>query len=109
VNADKLDVVPEPTDVFTYDPAVVQPYPLDKKKDFNFLTIMKWEKRKGWDTLLNAYFEEFSAEEDVSLYVRSSLDQGNKDEYEKFVKDFLQKSGISLNLSMRIDYFHQVE
>jgi len=36
---------------------------------FVFLSIFKWEYRKGWDILLSAYLQEFSATDDVALYL----------------------------------------
>eukprot|EP01018_Ginkgo_biloba_P012276 Gb_00702 [translate_table: standard] len=36
---------------------------------FIFLSIFKWEWRKGWDVLLKAYLQEFSAEDNVVLYI----------------------------------------
>jgi len=89
VLSSQLEVVPEPIDTYTYDSQITSPIELPDKKGFNFLTIMKWEKRKGWDELLTAYFSEFTNEDDVSLYFRSNQDDNGKKEYEKFIKDFL--------------------
>jgi hypothetical protein len=36
---------------------------------FRFLSVFKWEARKGWDILLRGYFLEFSAEDDVELHI----------------------------------------
>ena len=47
-----------------FDPETTTPLPLplsDEYSFFKFLSIFKWEKRKGWDVLLTAYFEEFTA------------------------------------------------
>jgi hypothetical protein len=35
---------------------------------FKFLSIFKFEDRKGWDVLLQAYWREFGAKDNVSLY-----------------------------------------
>jgi hypothetical protein len=37
--------------------------------DFVFLSIFKWERRKGWDVLINAFLEEFRLDEPVSLVI----------------------------------------
>ncbi len=37
---------------------------------FKFLSIFRWQKRKGWDVLLQAYLEEFTADDDVELLLR---------------------------------------
>jgi glycosyltransferase involved in cell wall biosynthesis len=42
---------------------------LNSKKEFIFLSIFKWEYRKGWDVLLKSYFKEFSGVDGVALYL----------------------------------------
>jgi glycosyltransferase involved in cell wall biosynthesis len=44
---------------------------IKQKSTFSFLSIFKWEYRKGWDVLLDAYWTAFTAEDDVVLRVRS--------------------------------------
>jgi len=39
------------------------------RKRFSFLSVFKWEPRKGWDVLVRAYLAEFSAADDVALYL----------------------------------------
>lgn len=34
-----------------------------------FLSVFKWEPRKGWDVLLDAYVNEFSGVEPVELHI----------------------------------------
>ena len=36
-----------------------------------YLSVFKWEKRKGWDVLLQAFFAEFGEDDDVLLLLRS--------------------------------------
>lgn len=40
---------------------------------FEFLSIFKWERRKGWDVLLEAYWRTFSKSDDVRLRLRTYL------------------------------------
>lgn len=40
---------------------------------FEFLSNFKWEHRKGWDLLLDAYWTAFTAEDDVLLRIRSYM------------------------------------
>jgi glycosyltransferase involved in cell wall biosynthesis len=91
VSRSRLRQVGEAIDVYTFDPAITKPISLRQKKGFNFLTAMKWEKRKGWDVLLNAYFEEFKAEEDVALFFLSRLNDKAKEEYYSFVEKTCDK------------------
>ncbi|XP_016494568.2 uncharacterized protein LOC107813778 [Nicotiana tabacum] len=56
---------------------------LNLGKQFVFLSIFKWEYRKGWDVLLRSYLTEFSGGDNVALYLltnpyHSDGDFGNK-------------------------------
>lgn len=89
IDKSRIIVVPEAVDTTLFDPAVHEPMDLKKsrkgkgKKDpgadatnketvFRFLSVFKWEKRKGWDVLLKAYFQEFSADDNVELILKTS-------------------------------------
>jgi glycosyltransferase involved in cell wall biosynthesis len=37
---------------------------------FKFLSVFRWQERKGWDVLLQAYLQEFDADDDVELILR---------------------------------------
>ncbi|XP_024518117.1 uncharacterized protein LOC112341740 [Selaginella moellendorffii] len=84
----KLVKVPQAVDTHFFDPGRVTPLKLSTagrvlgrgsedseflaRSSFVFLSIFKWETRKGWDVLLQAFLEEFSADDDVALYVLTS-------------------------------------
>jgi hypothetical protein len=34
-------------------------------RPFSFVSVFKWEHRKGWDVLVSAFFKEFRAEDNV--------------------------------------------
>jgi len=59
---------------------------------------MKWEKRKGWDVLLRAYYEEFSAKDDVTLLLRSHLDINNLAEFDNFIRNITEEMKQKLPL-----------
>lgn len=40
---------------------------------FKFLSVFKWEQRKGWDLLLDAFFSEFTVRDKVTLYIHTYL------------------------------------
>ncbi|PRP84024.1 glycosyltransferase, CAZy family GT4 [Planoprotostelium fungivorum] len=89
VNASMLVAVPEAVDTHTYDAShyeegKLEKFQLPKRKNFNFLSIMKWERRKGWDVLLRGYYNAFTAQDDVSLYIRANMAPENWDEYREF-------------------------
>eukprot|EP00775_Hariotina_reticulata_P010091 gene10091-10247_t len=89
----KLHVVPEAIDDQHFDPDKYEPLALrglpegelitgrpwedaagnaaedDPVRPFVFMSVFKWEARKGWDVLLEAYLLEFAAEEPVELHI----------------------------------------
>jgi glycosyltransferase involved in cell wall biosynthesis len=88
VNSSKIAVVNEAIDLLHFDPSsfslpaspssLISTPPellLDHGK-FNFISVFKWEARKDWETLLTAFYDEFSTPEDaenVRLFIRSSM------------------------------------
>ena len=73
---------------------------------FKFLSVFKWEERKGWDVLLSAFFEAFIADPPtkgddeekglVCLFLKTSayhsdVDDGDDDEYDFQVSEFLHR------------------
>ncbi|KAL1495796.1 hypothetical protein AB1Y20_016657 [Prymnesium parvum] len=81
VRADKLVVIGEPVDTAFFDPSLHTPLPLPPldasastpaARPFRFLSMFKWEARKGWDVLLAAYFAEFSPSEPVELLLKTT-------------------------------------
>ena len=78
VPREKLVVVPIPIDTQFYSPlpflpssssssssttpSQLRPLSLPNRGGFNFLSVFKWEQRKGWDVLLDAYLAEFKPE-----------------------------------------------
>eukprot|EP00775_Hariotina_reticulata_P008345 gene8345-8529_t len=99
VNPEKLVIVPEGVNTTLFDPAKHTALDLASKaqlvstttgkvpspatdalhdnhvnssssrRPFRFISTFKWEQRKGWPILLEAYLSEFTAEDDVELYI----------------------------------------
>jgi hypothetical protein len=67
VRPEKLHIVPEAVDTVLFDPSAASPLDIMVEEDdsFKFLSVFKWEARKGWDVLLRAYFEEFTPTDKV--------------------------------------------
>lgn len=66
-------VVPHGVDADGFNPKN-EPFPLldvQGEDRFNFLSIFQWQHRKSPDVLLKAFWEEFSAEDNVSLIIKS--------------------------------------
>ncbi|GBF88154.1 hypothetical protein Rsub_00866 [Raphidocelis subcapitata] len=97
VEAAKVFVVPEGVNTTRFDPSLHAPLDLASKgtlvfgtpwadkararaeagargsgfreRPFRFVSSFKWEPRKGWDLLLEAYLSEFTPGDDVELYI----------------------------------------
>ena len=58
--------------------------------------IFKWEKRKGWDVLLSAFLTQFTARDNVVLYMKTTSflsDSKFGDHMQQWASDHLQISG----------------
>uniref|UniRef100_A0A6B2L6I8 Glycosyl transferase family 1 domain-containing protein n=1 Tax=Arcella intermedia TaxID=1963864 RepID=A0A6B2L6I8_9EUKA len=73
VDPSKLVVIPESVDVDFYNPDLYEAMDLPGQADtkFKFLSIFKWEERKGWSILIKAFIREFSLDEGVVLYIKT--------------------------------------
>ncbi|XP_073135945.1 uncharacterized protein [Henckelia pumila] len=97
----KLRKIVQPVDYEFFDPSSVEPLDLNpiatlvlgsnSRKPFVFLSVFKWEYRKGWDVLLGSYLKEFSGMDPVSLYLLTNPYHTGGDFVNKiveFVEDF---------------------
>ena len=75
VELSKLQVIPSPLDAADY---AEQPEPLDVpgRREFAFLSVFDWSRRKGWDVLLRAFAEEFAGDDHVCLVLKVSSSAG---------------------------------
>ncbi|CAH8389480.1 unnamed protein product [Eruca vesicaria subsp. sativa] len=60
---------------------------------FVFLSVFKWEKRKGWDVLLKAYLREFSGGDNVALFLLTNAYHSDGDFGNKIV-DFVKELNL---------------
>ena len=70
----KVFVVPEAIDVSRFDPDITprnRSLLPDSEGHFAFLSIGKWEERKGWSVLIKAFTMAFNTSDPVTLYIRS--------------------------------------
>jgi glycosyltransferase involved in cell wall biosynthesis len=72
VEEGKLKIIPEPVDTEIFDPSKVTALIPNTDKSTKFISIFKWETRKGWDILISAYLSEFKKNENVILYILTS-------------------------------------
>ncbi|KAL1549680.1 hypothetical protein AAHA92_17755 [Salvia divinorum] len=106
VNPLKVRKIIQPVDSSFFDPLKVEPLSLDSvsrvvlgsqkfisKAQFVFLSVFKWEHRKGWDVLLRAYLEEFGEEDGVALCLLTNAYHTESDFDRKIV---MYVKGLSL-------------
>lgn len=67
----KVVVMPECLPVELFDPAV-EPLEIPHARGFVFLSVFAWSRRKGWDVLVRAFVEEFGAQEEVTLVLKTT-------------------------------------
>jgi glycosyltransferase involved in cell wall biosynthesis/tetratricopeptide (TPR) repeat protein len=107
VERSKLVVIPGAVDSNFFDPSRHSAYPLPNKARFNFLSIFEWSSRKGWDVLLAAYLREFSATDDVCLWLRTYLfskpDGDPTEEIRRRIADFTASLGLGDKALPRIE------
>jgi len=90
VEKSKIHVMPLGCDTEHFKPGVQEPIKIINKKGFNFLSVFQWSIRKGWDILLDAYLEEFSAKEDVALVLKTYEARPGDKECENIIRDGIQ-------------------
>ena len=96
----KISVLGEPVDTHFFNPETagnnfIFPNHGDEKKKIRFLSIFKWERRKGWDVLLKAYFNEFHKTDPVVLYLLTNAFHSTSDfegEIKKYTENVLRLS-----------------
>ncbi|XP_061996917.1 uncharacterized protein LOC133714717 [Rosa rugosa] len=104
VDPSKVVKIVQPIDVKFFDPVEYEPLNLasigklvmgktTRNSKFVFMSIFKWEYRKGWDVLLKSYLEEYTAADGVTLYLLTNPYHSDKDFSNKIV-EFVQKAGI---------------
>jgi len=76
VYGQEIAVIPEAVDTTLFDPALATDGGKAFRRDnvkLQFLSIFKWEHRKGWDVLLDSYWRAFTKEDDVLLRLRTYI------------------------------------
>ena len=101
VERGKIFVIPEAVEVDLFNPNSVLPLDLStvaprttiSSDDFKFLSVFKWEGRKGWDILLKAYFLEFSRADKVTLILKTNAYHASTpftEDIARFVRDEME-------------------
>ncbi len=101
VDRAKLKVIPGAVDAKFFDPGYTQELPLPDPAGYNFLSMFEWSSRKGWDVLLTAYLCEFSADDDVCLYLRTHLFGQPAQDASAILQSEIEKHAKSLKLGRK--------
>jgi glycosyltransferase involved in cell wall biosynthesis len=101
VDATKVRWMPEPIDVDFYNPKITPPLDLPDKNGYNFLSVFKWEDRKGPDLLFKAYFEEFKKSDPVTLHVLTYIYGGYDPHSKKEIRYEINKIAKENNFDMK--------
>ncbi|CAM9731270.1 unnamed protein product, partial [Heterosigma akashiwo] len=72
--------------------------------DFLWLSVFKWEERKGWDVLLKAYFSAFTKDDPVLLAILTSEyhSKGGLTTFETQIKDFAIQENFDIEMLPRV-------
>eukprot|EP00742_Colponemidia_sp_Colp-10_P010392 GILJ01011408.1.p1 GENE.GILJ01011408.1~~GILJ01011408.1.p1 ORF type:complete len:455 (-),score=58.76 GILJ01011408.1:238-1602(-) len=83
VHSNRLVVIGEPVDTSFFDPDLYEPLPLPGpslgSNVTRFLSSFKWEERKGWSVLLDAFFAAFDNNSRTCLYILSHAYHSDND------------------------------
>ncbi|KAJ6817346.1 uncharacterized protein M6B38_412380 [Iris pallida] len=96
VDRSKVVKLVQPVDVDFFDPSEHEALVLpggSTGDEFVFLSVFKWEHRKGWDVLMRAFLEEFSRSDGVALYLLVSAYHSDTD-FRTKVASFIQGIGV---------------
>ncbi|GJD10615.1 hypothetical protein Gasu2_47950 [Galdieria sulphuraria] len=99
VDPSRLHIVPQAITQYAYDLPTVLPLKLPAPvtdKDFVFLSVFKWEPRKGIDILLDAYFREFDASDPVCLVILTRKGNSNSSVFTQKISRYVDSLGIPL-------------
>ncbi|XP_059069806.1 uncharacterized protein LOC131065126 isoform X2 [Cryptomeria japonica] len=92
-NPERWKPLPLPADGRLFGPKHSKEVKFLPKSAFVFISIFKWEWRKGWDVLLKAYLQEFSADDNVVLYILTKPYHSDR-AFDDKLKDFVKSSGL---------------
>jgi glycosyltransferase involved in cell wall biosynthesis len=85
--------------------ALLQPRP---SNPFVFLSVFKWEHRKGWDILLKAFTTQFTSADPVELYMLTNPFHSNSD-FLLQMRDFLVTSGLDMTQPERLPRIYVID
>lgn len=72
VDPEKIAVIPSPIDarLLAGEAGPVEPLDIPGRRGFNFLSVLDFQLRKGWDVLVRAFTKAFGPDDDVVLIMK---------------------------------------
>lgn len=87
----------------------IQPFEIDKPRDFTFYSCFQWILRKNPRGLLEAYWKEFEGDDKVTLLIKTYRITYTKEEYQLIKNEIAQwKKELGLKHYPKIYLSHQV-
>lgn len=102
----KLFYLPYPLDSQLWNPEIQPTTP--KADRFRFLFMNSFYERKGWDVLLKAYWQEFSANDPVELVMKSYRELDRAEPVETIIAGYAAKLGVDRNKRAPITIMDQL-
>jgi len=86
-----VHVVPEAVDTEFFSPDSTShfEYPKEETKVFRFLSVFKFEERKAWDVLVEAFVREFGKSDSVVLVILTSSFHSDR-EFDAHIQSFIR-------------------
>lgn len=81
-----IHIVTEAIDT-SLDTSIIQPYITQNQDDYKFYSIFEWTKRKNPQALLEAYWREFEGTENVSLTIKTYVDNFRPDKMKEIEQE----------------------
>jgi glycosyltransferase involved in cell wall biosynthesis len=95
VDKRKLRLVSGGVDTRIFNPDAA-PLEIKPKRTFNFLSVLDWHLRTGYDALLRAYLQEFSPNDDVALVLKPYQVAGYSDIEAQVVYFIERTAGLAM-------------
>jgi len=110
VPREKLFSIPEAVDSIEFDPEKASEkfvFPESfNTAEFIFISIFKWEERKGWKYLVKAFSEEFGNESNIKLYI---VTHTQKEDPEKDLKAYFGDENLLHNIHISMHHLSHPE
>lgn len=91
ISPEMIDIVPGGVDINCFQPFLRKPYSAKSGTPFKFLTIGKYEERKGYPQLLEGFKNAFGDSEDVQLLIKGDFHlkhESKKEELTALIKSY---------------------